>query len=207
MTDKRWKKPIYAVLILGMIQNTIGLGCAKKPAPAPVTATAEPQGTLVPIESLLNDETPEPETPAPEETAPVTEEAPDLLNEGAEETGDEVMDMTFMSSTVIYSEVLNMMTNPEEYAGKTIRITGMFATGEDDAGNLVVGCIIPDATQCCAQGVQFFWNGEHKYPDDYPQEGETITVEGVFDYEDAGYTILLKLTDAELWRGIQPRQG
>ena len=155
MTDKRWKKPIYAVLILGMIQNTIGLGCAKKPAPAPVTATAEPQGTLVPIESLLNDETPAPETLAPEETAPVTEEAPDLLNEGAEETGDEVMDMTFMSSTVIYSEVLNMMTNPEEYAGRTIRITG-----------LVVGCIIPDATQCCAQGVQFFSNGEHNYPDD-----------------------------------------
>ena len=84
---------------------------------------------------------------------------------------------------------------------------GMFATGEDDNGNLVVGCIIPDATQCCAQGVQFFWNEEPKYPDDYPQEGETITVEGVFDYEDAGYTILLKLTDAELWRGIQPRQG
>jgi len=205
MTETKWKKAVFAVLILGMIQNTVGLGCAKKPAPAPapVTSSAEPQGTLVPIESLLNDETPE---PAEETIAPAVEEAPDLLSEEVPEQVEEVMDMTFMSSTVIYSEVLNMMTNPEEYAGKTIRITGLFATGEDDDGNLVVGCIIPDATQCCAQGVQFFWNGEHKFPDDYPQEGETITVEGVFDYKDAGYTILLMLKDADLWQGIQPRQ-
>lgn len=205
MTETKWKKAVFAVLILGMIQNTVGLGCAKKPAPAPapVTSSAEPQGTLVPIESLLNDETPE---PAEETIAPAVEEAPDLLSEEVPEQAEEVMDMTFMSSTVIYSEVLNMMTNPEEYAGKTIRITGLFAIGEDDDGNPVVGCIIPDATQCCAQGVQFFWNGEHKFPDDYPQEGETITVEGVFDYKDAGYTILLMLKDADLWQGIQPRQ-
>ena len=205
MTDTKWKKAVFAVLILGMIQNTVGLGCAKKPAatPAPAISSAEPQGTLVPIENLLNDETP---APAEETIAPAVEEAPDLLSEEVPEETEEVMDMTFMSSTVIYSEVLNMMTNPEEYAGKTIRITGFFATGEDDDGNPVVGCIIPDATQCCAQGVQFFWNGEHKFPDDYPQEGETITVEGVFDYKDAGYTILLMLKDADLWQGIQPRQ-
>ncbi|MBC5999125.1 hypothetical protein H8876_03815 [Clostridiales Family XIII bacterium BX16] len=49
-------------------------------------------------------------------------------------------------------------------------------------------CIIQDALACCTQGLEFVLAGEHTYPDDYPKEGEEITVTGIFDtYEEDGF--------------------
>ena len=47
--------------------------------------------------------------------------------------------------------------------------------------------MIPDATACCSQGIEFLLDGNYTYPNDYPQIGTEITVEGVFDtyYEGA----------------------
>ena len=40
----------------------------------------------------------------------------------------------------------------------------------------------------CTQGLEFVLAGEHTYPDDYPKEGEEITVTGIFDiYEEDGF--------------------
>ena len=30
-------------------------------------------------------------------------------------------------------------------------------------------CVIPDATACCAQGIEFTLAGDHRWPDDYPE--------------------------------------
>ena len=34
------------------------------------------------------------------------------------------LDLTSMSGTMVYSEVYNIMSNPDEYIGKTIRMNG-----------------------------------------------------------------------------------
>ena len=41
--------------------------------------------------------------------------------------------------------------------------------------------IIQDATQCCAQGIEFVPLEDYTYPDDFPEIGENICVTGVFD--------------------------
>ena len=65
------------------------------------------------------------------------------------------IDISESSGTIVYSTVYDMMWNPENYVGKKIRITGYFALGEDQHGRQLFGCIVPDATACCSQGIEF----------------------------------------------------
>lgn len=106
------------------------------------------------------------------------------------ETKDQPLDLTKLSSTMVYSEVYNMMTTPEDYNGRTVTMQGQFAISEDpDSGKRYYACIIQDALGCCSQGLEFVLAGKHTYPDDYPKEGDEITVTGIFDtYEENGYT-------------------
>lgn len=109
------------------------------------------------------------------------------------------VDLTTLSSTMILSEVSNIMSNPDEYTGKTIKMTGNFAvnegTGDDDFYTAV---LIQDATQCCKQGIEFKLSGNAKYPDDYPEVDSEITVVGTFEtYKEGDYTYA-RLKDAKL---------
>ena len=94
------------------------------------------------------------------------------------ETAD--IDLTTLSSTMVYAEVYNMVSKPDDYLGKKVVMRGKFAVGEGD-GRYYFACIIPDATACCSQGIEFLLDGDHSYPEDYPEIGTEITVEGVFD--------------------------
>ena len=98
------------------------------------------------------------------------------------------IDLTRFSSTMIYSEVYNMMYAPDSYIGKTVRMSGMFVYYEDpETKNRYFSCIIADATACCSQGLEFVLSGEHIYPDDYPEIYSEITVTGTFEvYEENG---------------------
>ena len=92
------------------------------------------------------------------------------------------VDLTKLSSTMIYSEVLNMVQTPDNYLGKVVKMSGNFATTENtDQTKRYFACIIPDATACCSQGIEFVLAGKHEYPLDYPDLNAEITVTGVFD--------------------------
>ena len=86
----------------------------------------------------------------------------------ASETSEEIdVDLTILSSTMVYSEVYNMMTDPKEYIGKTIKMNGTFSYYHDEStGNEYFACIIKDATACCAQGIEFVLDGDYSYPKD-----------------------------------------
>ncbi|MCR5623997.1 MAG: hypothetical protein K6G11_02005 [Lachnospiraceae bacterium] len=98
------------------------------------------------------------------------------------------VDLTKLSSTMVYSEVFNMVNQPDSYIGKIIRMEGTFALYKDEATKKTYfACIIQDATACCQQGIEFELTKDYKYPDDYPKEGKNIKVEGTFDvYEEDG---------------------
>ena len=109
------------------------------------------------------------------------------------------LDLSKLSGTVVYSQVYNMMVPPQDYVGKTIRISGLYDVYEDaGTGNTYFACVIPDATACCAQGIEFLWAGEHTYPDDYPEPGCEMTMTGRFEtYEEDGAEYI-RLADAEV---------
>lgn len=105
------------------------------------------------------------------------------------------VDLTQLSSTMVYSEVYNMMSMPENYIGKTVKMSGIFSSVHDDTtGKDYYACIIKDATACCAQGIEFILTDESGYPSD----GEDITVVGVFDTYNEGQFIYSTLRDASI---------
>ncbi len=108
----------------------------------------------------------------------------------AESTGGVDVDLTLLSSTMVYSEVFNMMVSPEKYIGKTVKMKGLFAVFYDEATDkYYFACIVQDATACCSQGIEFVLTDDYVFPDDYPDADEEICVVGVFDtYQEGDFT-------------------
>ena len=107
------------------------------------------------------------------------------------------VDLTVMNSTMVYSEVLQMMQAPEGFLGKRVKMAGTLAIYEGKDRNYYA-CLIADATACCAQGIEFLWAGDHA-PEDYPPYGAEITVTGIFDTYQEGAIEYCQLIDAELY--------
>lgn len=109
------------------------------------------------------------------------------------------MDLSGITGTMVYAQVYQMLMEPEAYLGKVIRISGWLDVFEDDfAGVVYTSCVIPDATGCCAQGLEFVWQGEHAYPEDYPELGTNLTVTGRFETYMEGEWTYIHLVDAEV---------
>lgn len=114
--------------------------------------------------------------------------------EDAEGTAAVDIDLTALSGIMVYSEVNSMISFPDNYIGKTVKMQGQFtiyqATDESGAfipGKMFFACMIADATACCAQGLEFALAGRPVYPDEYPELGAEITVVGTFEwYEEDG---------------------
>lgn len=148
--------------------------------------------------SETGSETVETEAGNEENSEPVSYYAPKSPSDDPWEMPSEVLsttegldiDLTILSSNMIYTQVYNMMITPEDYIGKNIKMSGFYTSAVDNEnGKIYHACIIPDATACCTTGIEFVLAGDYKYPDDYPEEGGKVAVEGVFDtYEEDGYT-------------------
>lgn len=125
---------------------------------------------------------------AAESSAPTSEAASELPSYD--------IDLTELSSNMVYAEVYHMMNEPEDYVGKRVRMEGVCAT-YDTPGRLVYGCIIADATACCKQGMEFVLSDKYA-PEDYPKPGSTIVVSGTFHLYDVGEFVFCDLIDGEL---------
>ena len=105
------------------------------------------------------------------------------------------LDLSEMSGTVVYSEVYNIMSEPEKYIGKVIKIKGNFQIYQEVTLNKTYyACVIPDATACCQQGIEFVPKKRMIYPNDFPPLETEIVVSGKFTpYNENGttyYTLL-----------------
>ena len=128
--------------------------------------------------------------------------APEAVNrgEGFSAENERIdIDLTEMSSTMVYSEVFSMLETPENYIGKTVKMNGTFAYYYDEESDTYYyACIIRDATACCSQGIEFVLTDDYIYPDDYPEVGGDITVLGRFDTYLEGEYLYCTLRDAVL---------
>ena len=175
------------VIMLSMVM----MGCKEETVSTSNVNTVQ-QNT---VENLLEEKTkettvptatPTPEEVKSEETATVSEELVDI-------------DLTLMSSTMVYSEVFNMVSEPDKYVGKTIRMRGQFSDYYDETNKkYYAGCIIADATACCAQGIEFVLKDDPNYEDERLIAGNEITVVGTFDYYIEGRFLYTVLNDAHL---------
>ena len=95
------------------------------------------------------------------------------------------IDLTTLGSTMVYSQVFDMVSNPANYTGKTVKANGRCGIYYDDStGTSYYAVVIQDATACCAQGIEFVLTSGN-----YPNEGNPIVVEGIFGtYVEGGVT-------------------
>lgn len=99
------------------------------------------------------------------------------------------VDLTVMNSNMVYAEVYNMMVQPTEYIGKSIKMRGSYNVFEDETTHQIYyTCIIQDATACCAQGIEFVPEDLDAFRAAGYASGDEITVEGEFQiYPDGEY--------------------
>jgi hypothetical protein len=108
--------------------------------------------------------------PVPAETAPAA--APVTVD----------LDLSGMSGTVVYGMVYQMVTTPERFVGKHVRMKGVFSSYYDnETKQRFFGCVISDALACCSQGLAFELAKPRKFPEEFPDEGTPIIITGDFD--------------------------
>ena len=167
---------------------------------------SETQTSISASEQPPETKVPESETSAETLSSVLMTEPTETATESTEEISEVQqaqnvdIDLTQMSSTIVFSEVYNMMMTPEDYQGKVIKMKGQLFTDFDSYGNRYFACVVLDATACCAQGLGFIPKDEYSYPDDFSEEDE-ITVTGIFDgYRENEYIINCRLLDADVER-------
>ena len=191
------KKAILILLALTMLLSLAACGSSSAPNKTPVPSVSPSSTAPIQPTDTIPAATPDPvseATAAPEpamtENVPEENRSPEAVD----------VDLTQLSSTMVYSEVYAMATESEQYIGKTVKMNGLFATQEYNGARLYA-CIVQDATACCAQGLEFEMAEELVYPDDYPEPGAEITVIGTFDCykeeHDGNYYIYLVLRNAK----------
>ncbi len=96
------------------------------------------------------------------------------------------IDLTTLSSTMVYSEVYDIMMDPASYVGKVIRMEGRALSSYYEETDQTYYCIlITDATACCAQGIEYVLEDG----DVYPADNDTARIVGTFQgYEEGGTT-------------------
>ena len=136
---------------------------------------------------------------------PNQQETPEKSGQAQPSAGKVDVDLTVLSSTMVYSEVYNMLYNdPAYYLGKTVKARGEFSIyqlvtdGVLQPDPVSYACIISDAAACCAEGMEFVLEGNYTYPDDYPELGAEITVIGEFQSYEANGMIWDHLVNARL---------
>lgn len=106
------------------------------------------------------------------------------------------LDLTELSSTLIYSEVYNMLITPDDYKGKIIKMKGLFNQYTDEeTGKIYNAVVIPDATACCQQGLEFELSDK---TNPNFEQGTEITVVGTFDTYSDGKFLYCYLKNAKI---------
>ncbi|MBO4629902.1 MAG: hypothetical protein J5687_08140 [Treponema sp.] len=92
-------------------------------------------------------------------------------------------DLSNMNFTMISSFFFQMLIEPETYENKTFKIKGKFQSFENEEDPTALpyfSVIMNDVTMCCQEGIDFQWQGDHNWPNDYPEQDQEITIIGKY---------------------------
>lgn len=140
-----------------------------------------------PGEPLHPAEPPAP-TASPAPTAePTPESTPEPTAESAADPDDPDgvdVDLTGLSSTLVFAQVASLTRSPQDYLGKTVRMQGQLAVYPANPAlgiDYFYTVVIQDATACCQLGLEFVWEGGT-----LPEAGTELQVTGRYEAYDCG---------------------
>ena len=100
------------------------------------------------------------------------------------------IDLTKMNTNLVYSYVTNMVNSPNEYEGKTVKITGKYSYNENLQNHTIT---VLDTLGCCSQSIEFELQDKN-----YPTDNKSINIEGIFSTYKVNNQTLAKIVDATL---------
>ena len=109
------------------------------------------------------------------------------------EDKDLTVDLTMLEKNTAFAEMYAIYISPEDYEGKKLKMRGSFIYMQEfDDNNTPIpekylpACVISDPMGCCNVGIEFYLGENYKFPDDYPEVDEIITLEGDIHYKEKG---------------------
>lgn len=168
-------KKFISLMICIAAASLLFTGCEKKAAD-----TDTPQTTTAPAETTS--------------TAPETTTEPEILpsrkSDELKKKKTDKADVNLNTENIInnYNGLLKLLMDKDEYVDKTVKISGIFDMYSDPISDKrYCSCFIKSESGNLSQGIEFVLSDDYKYPDDYPAEGEEITVYGTFErYNESG---------------------
>ena len=114
-----------------------------------------------------------------EEALPVEKEEEVEVTETAD------VDLSFGSQTITYATISNILEDPQEYMGQTVKMLGTYRQFYSETyDTYYYVCMVTDATACCSQGMEF----KLKEGSSYPLDGQQIILQGTVDvYQEGDY--------------------
>ena len=126
----------------------------------------------------------------------MTQEAVDTE---AEEHVDEI-DLTMMSPTMLFAEVVNMTRTPKKYDGAMVTLRGglMILAVDLETGVGSYSCYVEDATKCCQRGIGFTIDRPLE-DTSILVEGSEVIIKGTFEIYEMGGRNFVRIADCEIW--------
>ena len=94
---------------------------------------------------------------------------------GFAETVEVDLDLSTMTTSIAYAQMVAILREPAAYVGKTLRIAGSFNYSELRQRAVI---IVADKSACCETSLDFITAQDLAYPDDYPGLYKRFTVVG-----------------------------
>ena len=131
--------------------------------------------------------------------ADVVEVTQEAVDTEAEEHVDEI-DLTMMSPTMLFAEVVNMTRTPKKYDGATVTLRGglMILAVDLETGVGSYSCYVEDATKCCQRGIGFTIDRPLE-DTSILVEGSEVTIKGTFEIYEMGGRNFVRIADCEIW--------
>ena len=106
------------------------------------------------------------------------------------------LDLVKLNQTMLYSQLVNISNDYDKYLGKKIRLTGtMNVVNGADTNYYIVEC--SDTTACCNAGLEFIIKGGSVKPEDYPNTGDRVLVNGTLEKYYEGSNPYIHLVNSE----------
>jgi len=96
-----------------------------------------------------------------------------------ESENDVDIDLSELSMTMIQAEYARILSNADDYVGKTIKAYGAYYTLLfSNSGTRFHYIIIVPGDECCQMGFEFRRGDDYDFPDDYPSQNAMILITG-----------------------------
>lgn len=99
-------------------------------------------------------------------------------------------DLTVVSETIMFSQIINLIYSPSEYENMVFKMEGMIQQFDVDGVGMMYFIVIYDETGCCPYGIELRFDDDAEIPEDL----STITIEALAQIDSGNtYLQILKL--------------